>query len=99
MYNESVNNNNVRIEQFPDVVIANFFKFKSFELLEFSDAEKAEIARTLGQEFSTLGVGMYCWISAISWCFCLLVTAVSRRRVLALANRKSDQRGSNGHVQ
>ncbi len=43
VYNESVNNNNVRIEQFPDVVIANFFRFMPFELLEFSDAEKADV--------------------------------------------------------
>jgi LemA protein len=34
-YNESVNNNNVRIEQFPDVIVANMFKFKAFDLLEF----------------------------------------------------------------
>ena len=39
VYNESVNNNNVRIEQFPDVMIARFFNFKAFELLEF-DAEE-----------------------------------------------------------
>lgn len=39
IYNESVNNNNVRIEQFPDVVIANFFNFKAFELLEFEEQE------------------------------------------------------------
>jgi LemA protein len=41
-YNESVNNNNVRIEQFPDVFIARLFHFKDFELLEFSDQEKAD---------------------------------------------------------
>ena len=34
-YNESVNINNVRIEQFPDVILARFFGFKSFTLLEF----------------------------------------------------------------
>jgi LemA protein len=42
-YNESVNLNNVRIEQFPDVIIARFFGFKSCELLEFSEAEKADV--------------------------------------------------------
>lgn len=49
-YNESVNNNNVRIEQFPDVVlIALFFNFKSFELLEFADEEKTDV--DIGQLF------------------------------------------------
>jgi len=42
-YNEAVNNNNVRIEQFPDVIIANFFSFKAAELLEFSEQEKADV--------------------------------------------------------
>ena len=35
-YNESVNINNVRTEQFPDVLIARFFKFTEKPLLEFS---------------------------------------------------------------
>lgn len=43
LYNESVNNNNVRIEQFPDVLIARMFNFKSFDLLEFNDAELADV--------------------------------------------------------
>jgi len=38
-YNESVNVNNVRIEQFPDVMIAGMFHFQPFDLLEF-DAEE-----------------------------------------------------------
>lgn len=42
-YNEAVNANNVRIEQFPDVVIANNFGFKAADLLEFSDGEKADV--------------------------------------------------------
>jgi LemA protein len=42
-YNESVNNNNVSIEQFPDVLIAKLFKFKAFTLLEFSADEKADV--------------------------------------------------------
>ncbi len=42
-YNESVNANNVRIEQFPDVIIANLFGFKPAELLEFSEEEKADV--------------------------------------------------------
>ncbi len=42
-YNESVNNNNVRIEQFPDVFIARMFNFKAHSLLEFSDEETADV--------------------------------------------------------
>ncbi|OUR73732.1 LemA family protein [Methylophaga sp. 41_12_T18] len=42
-YNESVNNNNVRIEQFPDVVIARMFNFKDHSLLEFSTEEMADV--------------------------------------------------------
>jgi LemA protein len=42
-YNESVNINNVRIEQFPDAIIANMFGFKSFGLLQFDAAEKADV--------------------------------------------------------
>lgn len=42
-YNEAVNNNNVRIEQFPDVIIARLFKFASAELLEFSEEETADV--------------------------------------------------------
>lgn len=43
VYNESVNNNNVRIEQFPDVIVARMFNFKGFELLEFSEEEKKDV--------------------------------------------------------
>jgi len=42
-YNASVNQNNVRIEQFPDVIIASSFNFKAAALLEFSEAEKADV--------------------------------------------------------
>ena len=48
-YNESVNNNNVRIEQFPDVIIARLFNFKDFTLLEFADEEKTDV--DIGQLF------------------------------------------------
>lgn len=41
-YNEAVRINNVRIEQFPDAIIANWFKFRSRDLLEFSDSEKQD---------------------------------------------------------
>lgn len=43
-YNESVNLNNVRIEQFPDVLIAKFFNFKGFDLLEFEESEIADVS-------------------------------------------------------
>jgi len=42
-YNEAVNINNVRIEQFPDLIIARFFRFEAKTLLKFSDTEKADI--------------------------------------------------------
>lgn len=42
-YNESVNNNNVRIEQFPDLILARMFTFKAAELLEFSEEEKQDV--------------------------------------------------------
>ena len=43
LYNEAVNLNNVRIEQFPDVLIASRFGFKAAELLQFTEAEKADV--------------------------------------------------------
>lgn len=42
-YNETVNINNVRIEQIPDVLIARPLGFKAFDLLEFSESEKADV--------------------------------------------------------
>src|SRR5512134_651284 len=42
-YNESVNVNNVRIEQFPDSIIAGMFNFKPAQLLEFQAEEKADV--------------------------------------------------------
>lgn len=42
-YNESVNVNNVRIEQFPDVIIARLGGFKAAELLEFEAAELGDV--------------------------------------------------------
>ena len=43
LYNEAVNLNNVRIEQFPDAFIARAFGFDEKPLLEFSQAEKADV--------------------------------------------------------
>ncbi len=42
-YNESVNVNNVRIEQFPASLLAGFFGFKPAELLEFAATETADV--------------------------------------------------------
>ncbi|MBI3044049.1 MAG: LemA family protein [Betaproteobacteria bacterium] len=42
-YNESVNINNVRIEQFPDSIVAGMFNFKPAQLLEFTAEEKADV--------------------------------------------------------
>ena len=42
-YNESVNTNNVRIEQFPDVIIARNLGFAAKQLLEFSEEEKKDV--------------------------------------------------------
>lgn len=42
-YNETVNLNNVRIEQFPDVLIARLFGFKPAELLSFSAEETRDV--------------------------------------------------------
>jgi len=42
-YNEAVNLNNVRIEQFPDVIIARKFAFKPFDLLGFGEEEKTDV--------------------------------------------------------
>jgi len=49
-YNESVNNNNVRIEQFPDLILARLFKFEPAELLEFSAEAITDV--DMGQLFS-----------------------------------------------
>ena len=43
LYNDAVNINNVRVEQFPDAVIARAFSFESKPLLEFSTVEKADV--------------------------------------------------------
>ena len=42
-YNDSVNANNVRIEQFPDGIVANMFKFGPRELLKFDEAELKDV--------------------------------------------------------
>ena len=42
-YNESVNVNNVRVEQFPDTLVARLLGFRQFSLLRFAAEEKKDI--------------------------------------------------------
>jgi len=42
-YNEVVNINNIRIEQFPDLLIAHFFNFNAHRLLSFRKHEIQDI--------------------------------------------------------
>ncbi len=42
-YNDSVNTNNIRIEQFPDNVIATLFRFEPKPLLKFKESETRDI--------------------------------------------------------
>jgi len=42
-YNESVNRNNVRIEQFPDTIVATIFNFEHKPLLVFRNEEKGDV--------------------------------------------------------
>lgn len=50
-YNDSVNINNVRIEQFPDALIAKTFNFKTNELLKFASEELRDV--DIGQRFNS----------------------------------------------
>ena len=43
LYNASVNLNNVRIHQFPDLIIAQMFGFKTADLLEFTDEQTRDV--------------------------------------------------------
>jgi LemA protein len=42
-YNDCVNVNNIRIEQFPDALVARAFNFREARLLEFSAQETADV--------------------------------------------------------
>ena len=42
-YNDSVNVNNVRIQQFPDLVVAGLFNFEQKPLLKFASAELKDV--------------------------------------------------------
>lgn len=50
-YNDSVNRNNIRIQQFPDIFVARAFHFKAFDLLKFNEAEIQDIGIT--KQFKT----------------------------------------------
>ena len=43
LYNDSVNINNVRVEQIPDAIIANSFGFRKARLLKFEASETADV--------------------------------------------------------
>ena len=42
-YNDSVNVNNVRIQQFPDLIVAGVFNFERKEMLRFASAELKDV--------------------------------------------------------
>jgi len=50
-YNDSVNINNVRIEQFPELLIARWFKFRPCALLQFTADELQDV--DIGQRFTS----------------------------------------------
>jgi LemA protein len=43
IYNDSVNANNVRLQTFPDTLVASFGDFNPAKLLQFSSAEKTDV--------------------------------------------------------
>lgn len=43
LYNEAANQNNIRIEQFPDLLVARQFNFTAKDLLEFSESELTDV--------------------------------------------------------
>ena len=43
LYNEAVNLNNIRIQTFPDLLVAQLFEFRTSSLLEFSDEQKRDV--------------------------------------------------------
>ena len=51
LYNDAVNLNNIRIQTFPDVIIANMFDFEQAALLEFTEAERKDV--DLGKLFGS----------------------------------------------
>ncbi len=43
LYNDSVNTNNIRIDQFPQLIVARMFAFRQAQLLEFSEEQTADV--------------------------------------------------------
>ena len=43
LYNEAVNLNNIRIQTFPDLVVARLFDFRQSALLEFAEEQKRDV--------------------------------------------------------
>ncbi len=43
LYNDSVNINNVKVEQFPNSIVAGMFHFRKAQLLRFTEAEKTDV--------------------------------------------------------
>jgi LemA protein len=43
LYNEAVNLNNIRIQTFPDLIVARMFEFKPSALLEFTEEQKRDV--------------------------------------------------------
>jgi LemA protein len=44
LYNQNVTLNNIRLEQFPDLIIGKIFGFKTFDTLEFNKEELADVS-------------------------------------------------------
>jgi LemA protein len=43
LYNEAVNLNNIRIQTFPDLIVARMFEFRPSSLLEFTEEQKRDV--------------------------------------------------------
>jgi LemA protein len=43
LYNDAVNLNNIRIQTFPDLIVARMFDFKEAALLEFSEEQRRDV--------------------------------------------------------
>ena len=43
LYNEAVNLNNIRVQTFPDLIVARLFDFRQSPLLEFTEEQKRDV--------------------------------------------------------
>ena len=50
LYNDSVNLNNIRLQTFPDLIVARMFEFRTASLLEFTEEQKRDV--DLGKLFA-----------------------------------------------